>query len=146
MRARRKCAIFHGVISDLPDDEVQFWHAENKPQSSGIADKMSALQMHRIRGAEKRLISAKNMTFHRAMEMHGIAAVDFLSLDTEGSEMDILRSINFSSVPVKVIAVENSWFTFDIRRLLIPRGFSLVGRLGHNEIYVNRAAMKSDNR
>ena len=39
--------------------------------------------------------------------------IDFLSLDTEGSEFEILRTINFSKYKIKIICVEHN---FNINR------------------------------
>jgi FkbM family methyltransferase len=48
-----------------------------------------------------------------ALARFSIREVDFLSLDTEGGELDILRTINFDSTPVRVISVENNYYTHD---------------------------------
>jgi len=54
--------------------------------------------------------------------------IDYLSVDTEGSELDILRAFNFNKYDVRLITVEHN-FTMNrdaIRTLLDSRGFSRV--------------------
>ena len=59
------------------------------------------------------------------LDAHGVAAVDFLSLDVEGSEASVLRSIDFARTPIRLMAIE----TVDdlSRRLLRAAGFRDLG-------------------
>lgn len=52
--------------------------------------------------------------------------IDFLSIDTEGSEFEILNSFDFSNYIIKIICVEHNYSTSrdDIYRLLTEKGYS----------------------
>ena len=43
--------------------------------------------------------------FHSILEIHNIKHIDFLSIDVEGAELDILYTLDFKKVNVSVITV-----------------------------------------
>jgi FkbM family methyltransferase len=61
--------------------------------------------------------------------------IDFLSIDTEGSEFEILKSINFNKVRFRCIAVENNYQNRKIYDFLKSKGYKLKFVAG-DEIYV----------
>jgi hypothetical protein len=74
---------------------------------------------------------------------HGAPRViDYWSLDTEGSELAILRSFPFHAHAVRVLTVEHNGTSmrWRIRRFLESRGYEMVRELGIDDAYVLRAA------
>lgn len=63
--------------------------------------------------------------------------IDFLSIDTEGNELKILQTINFSKYNIKVITLENNEYDSRFIDFLTPKGFTFVKRLGCDELYIN---------
>jgi FkbM family methyltransferase len=61
--------------------------------------------------------------------------IDFLSIDTEGSEFEILKSINFNKVRFRCIAVENNYQNRKIYNFLKNKGYNLKF-VAADEIYV----------
>lgn len=63
--------------------------------------------------------------------------VDYLSVDTEGTELQVLEGIDFDKTQVEVISVENNYpDTFQsINTLLTKHGFNHVKTLGGDEIF-----------
>jgi FkbM family methyltransferase len=64
--------------------------------------------------------------------------VDYWSLDTEGSELAILRAFPFDEYEVRVITVEHNWLPArdEIRALLESHGYRRVGELMVDDCYV----------
>lgn len=63
--------------------------------------------------------------------------IDFISIDTEGGELKILNSINFSIIKVKVIVIENNYSDPDILTFMRKKGFYRVTNFYSDEIYLN---------
>ena len=110
---------------------------------SGLTEKMDPRHKRRIRRSIARLgrgtareIEVNCVTWASALAAHSISTVDFLSLDTEGGELDILKSIDFRLTPVRIISVENNFFTHDIHDYLVTQGFNRLGAFSVDEIYV----------
>lgn len=69
---------------------------------------------------------------------HGIKRVDYLSIDTEGSEWRILRTFDLGAFEVRAVSVENNYRDEKIRRYMLGRGYRLVRAFGgFDELYVN---------
>jgi len=64
--------------------------------------------------------------------------IDYWSLDTEGSELAILRSFPFDEYDVRVLTVEHNWLPAreEIKTLLEARGFQRVRELTVDDCYV----------
>ncbi|MCK4934666.1 MAG: FkbM family methyltransferase [Simkaniaceae bacterium] len=69
--------------------------------------------------------------------------VDFLSLDTEGGELLILKAIDFNRVSIDVITVENNYGTKEIEKFLTSCGYKKVRNLGCDEVYAHRRKLES---
>ena len=56
---------------------------------------------------------------------HMNTVLDYLSIDTEGSEFEILEAFNFDSYLIKIITVEHNYNALrnDIYNLLTEKGF-----------------------
>lgn len=71
---------------------------------------------------------------------HKIEYIDFMSIDVEGGELDVLRSMDWD-IPVYVICIEldgeNEEKDEACRKILTRNGFKLRKRLWLNEFYVN---------
>lgn len=63
--------------------------------------------------------------------------IDFLSIDTEGSEIEILKKLDFSKFKIKYISVENNYKKPEIREILKKANFELINRLNIDDIYKN---------
>jgi FkbM family methyltransferase len=69
--------------------------------------------------------------------------IDYWSLDTEGSELTILRSFPFHEYLVRMITVEHNWGVnrVAIRELLRRQGLVWVAQLACDDVYVHRSVM-----
>ena len=66
------------------------------------------------------------------------SVIDYWSLDTEGSELTILKSFPFDRYAFRAISVEHNWLPLraEIRDFLEGRGYRLVKELGCDDCYV----------
>ncbi len=61
--------------------------------------------------------------------------IDFLSIDTEGNELSILQTIDFTKFNIDVITIENNDYDDKFTNFLTPKGYQFVTRLGCDELY-----------
>lgn len=63
------------------------------------------------------------------LSMFSIERIDFFSLDVEGAELEVLKTLDFSKVHINVIAIEadgrNSEKDEAVRKLVLAHGFEL---------------------
>lgn len=72
------------------------------------------------------------------LDQYGVTHVDYLSLDTEGSELEILKSIDFSKVTIDMMSVENNFDEPFIREFLQTKGFVFIEHVVVDDIFVSR--------
>jgi len=63
------------------------------------------------------------------------ADIDYLSIDTEGSELAILKTIDFDKFNIDVIGFENLYPTHEEEEIMSKNGYGLIKRLGYDVIY-----------
>ena len=61
--------------------------------------------------------------------------IDFLSLDTEGNELEILETINFNKYNISIISVENNEYNDRFINFFSNKNYILVAKLGCDEVY-----------
>ncbi|WPU98346.1 FkbM family methyltransferase [Mucilaginibacter sp. cycad4] len=71
------------------------------------------------------------------LEENGIKKIDFVSIDTEGGELNILHAIDFDAFKIKAVVVENNYSTPDIFHFMSSKGYFRVAYLSTDEIYLH---------
>jgi FkbM family methyltransferase len=83
-----------------------------------------------------KLIKPKTLT--EIIKSTGIKYIDFLSLDVEGHEYEVLKSWDFS-VPINIILIEMLGIDTEkeelCREILLQNGYSFEQKFAHNEIF-----------
>lgn len=67
---------------------------------------------------------------------NNITSVDFMSIDTEGSEFNIIKGIDFNKIKIKVLLIENNYNDINIKNFLLENGYSYHTRLNIDDVYV----------
>lgn len=141
LKANRKCHVVQGCVSHQPGKAKFLQLIGDANMYSTLKSHNTGLTARRIRKRQKRQnsqleeIQVECYTISGLMEKFNFKTVDFLSLDTEGGELEILKSIDFVSTPISVISVENNWRTPHIRNYLEGCGFIHLGTFDVDEIY-----------
>lgn len=64
--------------------------------------------------------------------------IDYMSVDTEGTEYSILEGFDFNEWPVNVVDVEDNFGRFPLDQLMEAKGFERIARLDINNIYLRK--------
>jgi FkbM family methyltransferase len=126
-RMRPHAIVESCAISD-EEKEITFTIAD---AISGIADNMTPQHVRRVAGLRNTQIHLKTVTLQSLLDKHGIRRVDYFSLDVEGAEIQVLRSIDFSKVRIEIFTIEIDYpeRMREIYDLLARHGFTLLGHL-----------------
>lgn len=90
-----------------------------------------------IHGGSKEVIPVNTIKLQTLIEKHNLTNIDFLSIDTEGNELKVIKSIDFSKTSVFAITVENNYRETFIKEYLTSIGFTHVTDLVQDEVYIN---------
>jgi len=146
LKKNRKCKILNEAVSH-EIKEVEFIEViEGLTQMSGINDNFYQRNMNIISNNERsktQSINLKTITFEQAVPKN--TDIDYLSIDIEGGEMDLLNSINFHDNDIKVISVENNIpAEQNFKDFFDSKNFVYFDRVGQDEIFYNSKFFKLD--
>jgi FkbM family methyltransferase len=146
LRRARKAECLQCCIASH-DGTVSFLQIEGASEMlSGIVDAYAPEHLDRIAAetskdqSRKTTIEVPAARLRSIFAQRGITDVHFLSVDTEGSEKETLRSIDFDRTTVHVIAVENNYRDRSVDTMLRAEGFVPLIRLAVDTIYINAAS------
>lgn len=83
-----------------------------------------------------RTLEVELITLDEILYKEGYPEIDLLSIDTEGTELDVLKGINFQKTRPKLILIEYPVLSLDIHFYLRNCGYRLVERTGVNNWYI----------
>lgn len=147
-RNRPNCINVHGCA--YKKHEMVEFRVNTGPTEtlSGIEDRYDCRHINRIKreqgqvGGESKIIQVQAYTVTELCQEHGITHVDFISLDVEGSELDVLKGIDFDKIHVNVLTIENNYRDDGrVREYMTEQGFKLVALLCIDEVFVNNNLM-----
>jgi hypothetical protein len=72
------------------------------------------------------------------LDMHDLRQVDYCSIDTGGSEFNVLSGLDFNKFSISVFTIENSDGNERIPNLMAANGYDLVGKLQDDYIFKRR--------
>jgi FkbM family methyltransferase len=129
---QRKCKTENVAISDV-EGETDFL-ALSGPTSmlSGIVSNYHPRHVERIDkeaeelNATKTLLRVPTRRLDSLFRKHSLSRIHYLSVDVEGSEFQVLQSIDFNAVYIDVIGFENNYpdKTVEIVSYLKARGYT----------------------
>jgi FkbM family methyltransferase len=121
------------------DEEIEFDMA-NEDLLSGISESIPKESNHynNVKN-NKETIKVKTVTFTDLLDRNNAPKIiDYLSLDTEGSEYDILLSLDFNKYKFKLIDIEHNYIEparSNIKTLLLENGYEYMGENEWDDSY-----------
>ena len=91
-----------------------------------------------IDNLDKKYITLKKYRLDNILKEQNILHADFMSLDVEGFEMEVLQGIDFDKIKIDAIIVENDRSHLGdngIRRFIKSKGYQHIARLSGDDIF-----------
>jgi len=124
--------------------KVKFTQIEGYSEMlSGITEKYDDRHIERInndiriKGGKKTEIEVGMIPLGDIDELKN-KKIDFISIDTEGNEFDIVASINFDLLDIKSLVIENNYKDNRVKDYLSSFGFELIYKLDCDEVFLNK--------
>ncbi len=144
LKQNRTCTCINACVSKI-EGFLNFFSVEGYSEMlSGLVDTYDPRHLERLQkeiaiyGGKYSSIEVPSVQLNKVLEANKINRIDLLSVDTEGSELNILQSINFNKLNIWAIAVENNYRNDEIKNLLTLQGFTFITYIGNqDEIYIN---------
>ena len=142
LNSNRRSINLNVCISNY-DGESDFTYIE------GYANMLSGLdesynQQHKMRiqnevnqyGGRINKIKIPVYKLQTIIDKYNMYDVDYCSIDTEGSEFNIIKSIDFTKTRIKLFTIENNYGNEDIKDYLETKGYFLYRKLQCDDIFL----------
>lgn len=129
--ANRNCFAVHGCISSSPGPKRYLKVTGYSEMLSGLVDHYDPRHLERVRrevaehGGSIDEIEVPSFTLNEIVENRKLKHINYLSVDVEGAEVDVLRSLDFRRHPVNIIGAENNYKDWRLPALMRLRGYRL---------------------
>lgn len=140
----RDCICINACVSSI-EGTVPFLHLDSCDEMlSGMSGTYDQRQLNTVMndiaqfGGSCKVLQLPAVKLNVILKQYNMYHVDFLSLDTEGSELDILRSIDFDHITIDVITVENNFNEPYVKEFLESKGFVHIIHLHVDDIYARK--------
>jgi FkbM family methyltransferase len=142
LESNRNCIKYNLCISNT-EEYIDFYQVTGYAEMlSGIKSEYDPKHIDRIKseidknGGDVNIIKVKSTKLNSILEENNITKVDYLSIDTEGSELSVLKSIDLDKYHVKVISSEHCGYNDDVKNYLIEKGYKFIEKVCADEIYI----------
>ena len=141
LRKNRQCLCINKAISDKKEmmEFIEVTHGYTQMSGLNTQNYSSSYEFiaKDTASKEKKRI-LETATFGEIMLKN--RNIDYLSIDIEGGERNLLESINFEYYDIKVISIENSLpLKIDYQNYFSERNFKRLDIIGSDEIYFNKS-------
>ncbi len=137
LKKNRKCLTENKAIYNESNKELNFSIAKSNTQLSGITKHLD--QHKEIVDEDKEDIIVKTLTLEDLLIKHNAPKfIEYMSLDTEGSEYEILKVFDFNKYKIGIIDIEHNFVEprrTMIRDLLLEKGYKYIGENKWDDTY-----------
>lgn len=138
LKVNRNCLLINKAIGPL-EKEVEFIEVqEGLSQMSGINDENFIGKDIVTNDPKSKIVKTKIHTTTFEKNIQENQEIDYLSVDIEGGEMELIESIDFNKFSIKVISVENyPPEKQNFKKFFESKNFKYFERIGNDEIFYN---------
>jgi FkbM family methyltransferase len=142
LKQNRKNALNYAAASANSDD-VKFtvvnMSNDNQSSISGLEVDERLMESHSPLNPTKEVISVKTRRLDWCIENYfNHETIDFISIDTEGNELDVLKSFDVNKYNIKLLIIENNFNDDTIEKYLDELGWVKDQRVVVNDFYVKK--------
>ena len=141
--ARHRKSVAHYAVSDKAGkkDLTIFDVGENNIMSSLTSlkpdERLVEAHKHIINKSYKFEVNVE--TLSTVLEMfNSPTKIDFITVDTEGTEIDVLKGFDFNMFDVTLFVIENNYNDDNIEELMTTKGYKKDKRYKINDFYINQ--------
>jgi FkbM family methyltransferase len=149
LRQNRRCDCYQAALAGRSAREAAFIHAVGVDTLSGLESDMAGGHEDWIlkEGGRPERITVRVMSFSELMAYYPpVRTIDFLSLDVEGAEMGILKTIDFEKYDFGLITVEcieeKSGEGNELRAFMAGKGYGVLADLGLDLVFAPQSRIE----
>lgn len=138
----RKCTCLHSILSDV-EENTQFLDIKGYGLGlSGLINKYDPRHVKRIAKEVKnpnnkgqKIIDIKTKKLNTILDKYEVKHIDYLSIDTEGSELDILKTLDFNKYYIDIVTIEDNYKDKKIMDFFTSRNYTFISDVGCDKVF-----------
>ena len=143
LKNNRNCICEKYAVAPISGQKMSFMDIHGYGEGlSGIVEKYDPRHKQRIKRELKNnankgydIVEVETINFNDLLNTHNIHDINLCSIDTEGGELEILKSIDFAKNKIEILLVENNYKNPQFKSYLKKFGFSHIETIGSDEVY-----------
>lgn len=138
----RKSININACISDYDGESEYLYINGYAMELSGLIENYDKRHQDRIsneinkNGGTTNKITTKVFKLQTIIDEYNMYNIDYCSIDTEGSEFNVLKSIDYDKTNIKIFSIENNYGNTDIHDYLVSKGYHLYTKIDFDDIFV----------
>lgn len=150
LSSERSCILENCAIGAETKKEVLMEISGYSEMLSGLKKNYNKKHLSRIDseidtyGGSRNEIVIDCVKANELLAKHHVIHIDYCNIDTEGSELEILNSIDYSKYEIDVITVEANYKMerLKIKFSLFLKGYKYVTNLGNDMLFIHKRLLK----
>lgn len=144
LKENRSCFVSNALVSSMRGREFFTILEGHTEMLSGASRNYEKKHLRRIAremkqyGGVKREVLLEAAPLQDLLDERGIAHIDLLCVDVEGSEPDVLHGLDFNKTRVRAILIERNYSAKKVWRILHHEGFFRLMAIGWDDLYIDR--------
>lgn len=137
IKSQRKCSVDFRAVASKSGDQLAFKETQTQLGLSGLVDYFNPIERHtkKRKSSEGETYLVETVSLADLLEQHDAPEhIDYISMDTEGSELAILENFNFSKYKISLFTIEHNFV--DVYRDSIKK---IMERNNYINILANRS-------
>lgn len=122
------CNVLSGIM--------EFYNPHHLERINRELDMYSSYPIGHELYSNKQVIQMKAVKLQTLFDKYNVKDVDLISIDVEGAEMQVLKSIDFNKVNINCFLIENNYGLDKETTYLISKGYKLLGNIQWDSIFV----------
>lgn len=143
LKNNRTCICLEGAVS-LNLGAEDFLRIDGYSEMlSGLVNEYDPRHIERLNieqklyGGTSKTIRVNTYPLQYIFDNYALTDIDLLSVDTEGSELAVLQSIEFPKTHIHCIVVENNYQESDVQDYLSLHGYELIKKLHWDDVFLH---------
>jgi FkbM family methyltransferase len=85
---------------------------------------------------EQNVVIVKSYKLQTLIDKHQYKDIDLCSIDVEGGELSVLKSIDFERTNIECFLIENNFQDNQVEDFLTTKGYKLINKIQYDDVYV----------
>lgn len=137
----RKCLCINSAISDCDGTKDFLEIVGHASMLSGLKENYDVKHLKRMHdeiqsGGFCNTIQMQVTRLQSILDKYNVYDIDYCSIDVEGAELDVIKSIDFSKTQIKIFTIENNYNTDEVRNYLKNYNYILYKQLEIDDIFI----------